>query len=82
MKRYTRRVSDAIIAVVGQAQSRLKPARVGYGTTKVDLNVKISISSDLVHGAEFSDDWQILLVGREDIVKLTRLCRSADGVSC
>ena len=32
-------VADAIVEAVNSAKSRLAPARVGYGTTKVDLNV-------------------------------------------
>jgi neutral ceramidase len=32
-------VADAIVAAVTTAKSRLAPARVGYGTAKVDLNV-------------------------------------------
>ena len=32
-------VADAIVEAAGAAKSRLAPARVGYGTTKVDLNV-------------------------------------------
>ncbi|PWU08528.1 MAG: hypothetical protein C5B51_07740 [Terriglobia bacterium] len=34
-----KRVADAIVAAVDQAKSRLAPARFGFGTTKVDLNV-------------------------------------------
>jgi neutral ceramidase len=32
-------VADAIVEAANTAKSRLAPARVGYGTTKVDLNV-------------------------------------------
>jgi hypothetical protein len=32
-------VADAIVSAVTTAKGRLAPARVGYGTTKVDLNV-------------------------------------------
>jgi neutral ceramidase len=32
-------VADAIVEAVTVAKSRLAPARVGYGTTKIDLNV-------------------------------------------
>src|SRR5262249_15808238 len=32
-------VADAIVEAATPAQSRLAPARVGYGTTRVDLNV-------------------------------------------
>lgn len=32
-------VADAIVEAANAAKSRLAPARVGYGTTKVDLNV-------------------------------------------
>lgn len=32
-------VADAIVEAVNTAKSRLAPARVGFGTTKVDLNV-------------------------------------------
>ncbi|MCX6632412.1 MAG: neutral/alkaline non-lysosomal ceramidase N-terminal domain-containing protein [Candidatus Solibacter sp.] len=32
-------VAEAIVSVVQTAKSRLAPARVGYGTTQVDLNV-------------------------------------------
>lgn len=32
-------VADAIVQAANTAKSRLAPARVGYGTTKVDLNV-------------------------------------------
>src|SRR5487761_2055222 len=32
-------VADAIVEAANNAKSRLAPARVGYGTTKVDLNV-------------------------------------------
>jgi hypothetical protein len=32
-------VADAIVEAAGTAKSRLAPARIGYGTTKVDLNV-------------------------------------------
>src|SRR5437870_3528017 len=32
-------VADAIVDAVNTAKSRLAPARVGYGTTRVDLNV-------------------------------------------
>ena len=32
-------VADAIVSAVTTAKSKLAPARVGYGTTKVDLNV-------------------------------------------
>lgn len=32
-------VADAIVEAIGAAKSRLAPARAGYGTTKVDLNV-------------------------------------------
>ena len=35
----TQQVTDAIVSAVDTARSRLAPARVGYGTTKVDLNV-------------------------------------------
>src|SRR5947209_4583256 len=34
-----KRISDAIVEAVETAKSKLAPARVGYGTTKVDLNV-------------------------------------------
>ena len=34
-----RTVADAIVEAATAAKSRLAPARVGYGTTKVDLNV-------------------------------------------
>ena len=32
-------IADAIVSAVTTAKSRLAPAKVGYGTTKVDLNV-------------------------------------------
>ena len=32
-------VADAIVEAAGTAKSRLAPARVGYGVTKIDLNV-------------------------------------------
>ncbi len=32
-------VADAIVSAVTAAKSKLAPARIGYGTTKVDLNV-------------------------------------------
>jgi Neutral/alkaline non-lysosomal ceramidase, N-terminal len=32
-------VGDAIVSAVGQAKANLAPARIGYGTAKVDLNV-------------------------------------------
>lgn len=34
-----KQVADAIVSAVDMAKSRLAPARVGYGTAKVDLNV-------------------------------------------
>jgi hypothetical protein len=35
----TRIVGDAIVSAVEQAKARLRPARIGYGTTQVNLNV-------------------------------------------
>ena len=34
-----KQVSDAIVSAAQQAKSRLRPARIGYGTTRVYLNV-------------------------------------------
>ena len=39
-------VADAIVSAVETAKSRLAPARVGYGTTKVDLNVNRDLFND------------------------------------
>jgi hypothetical protein len=36
---YIQQVDEAIVAVLKQAKSALQPARVGYGTGKVDVNV-------------------------------------------
>ena len=33
------KVANAIVTAVTQAKARLRPARIGYGTTKIDLNV-------------------------------------------
>jgi hypothetical protein len=34
-----RQVGDAMVTAIEQANARLKPARIGYGTTQVNLNV-------------------------------------------
>ena len=40
-----KRAADAVVAAVDQAKSRLAPARMGYGATRIDLNVNRDLYS-------------------------------------